>query len=194
VADKEPASSSEEPTSADDPVDRDADQADQSARTGSTAFDPAQMDRSVAGAEFDAEDPAEVDPAEPSGEDLLAESDTSGASGLEVDDREPVSVGAAPAGDSSETKPAPAARVRRADPERKATPTSRRDKREPAKRRTGPVTFVRESVGELRKVVYPTGPQLLKYFIVVLIFVLFVIAYVSLLDLGFGAAMFQIFA
>ena len=42
--------------------------------------------------------------------------------------------------------------------------------------------------------VYPTGPQLLKYFVVVLIFVLFIIAYVSLLDLGFGAAMFRIFA
>ena len=42
--------------------------------------------------------------------------------------------------------------------------------------------------------VYPTGEQLIKYFVVVLVFVLFVIAYVSLLDLGFGAAMFRIFA
>ena len=49
-------------------------------------------------------------------------------------------------------------------------------------------------MGELRKVVYPTGQQLLNYFVVVLIFVLFIIAYVSLLDLGFGAAMFRIFA
>ena len=81
-----------------------------------------------------------------------------------------------------------------AEPEAKGRPTRKRDGREPAKHRTGPVTFVRESVGELRKVVYPTGPQLLKYFVVVLIFVLFVIAYVSLLDLGFGAAMFRIFA
>ena len=81
-----------------------------------------------------------------------------------------------------------------ASPRPKDAPTRKRDRREPAKHRTGPVTFVRESVGELRKVVYPTGPQLLKYFVVVLIFVLFVIAYVSLLDLAFGAAMFRIFA
>ena len=60
--------------------------------------------------------------------------------------------------------------------------------------RTGPVRFVRESIGELRKVVYPTGQQVLQYFVVVLVFVLFVIAYVSLLDLGFGTAIFKIFA
>ena len=60
--------------------------------------------------------------------------------------------------------------------------------------RTGPVTFVQQSVAELRKVVYPTGPQLANYFVVVLIFVLFIIAYVSLLDLGIGAAIFKIFA
>jgi preprotein translocase subunit SecE len=71
--------------------------------------------------------------------------------------------------------------------------TKRRD--QPVKpERTGPVKFVRESVGELRKVVYPTGQQLINYFIVVLVFVLFVIAYVSLLDLGLGAAIFRIFS
>ena len=36
--------------------------------------------------------------------------------------------------------------------------------------------------------------QLANYFVVVLIFVLFIIAYVSLLDLGIGAAVFRIFA
>jgi len=60
--------------------------------------------------------------------------------------------------------------------------------------RTGPITFIRESIGELRKVVYPTGPQVIQYFVVVLVFVLFVIAYVSLLDLGLGAALFKIFS
>ena len=75
----------------------------------------------------------------------------------------------------------------------KATPTAKRDQvAKPA--RTTPVKFVRQSIGELRKVVYPTGQQLVNYFIVVLVFVLFVIAYVSLLDLGFGAAIFRIFA
>jgi preprotein translocase subunit SecE len=71
--------------------------------------------------------------------------------------------------------------------------TAKRD--QPVKReRTTPLKFVRQSVGELRKVVYPTGQQLINYFIVVLVFVLFVIAYVSLLDLGLGAAIFRIFS
>jgi preprotein translocase subunit SecE len=74
----------------------------------------------------------------------------------------------------------------------RATPGQRR--RPAKKERTGPVRFVRESIGELRKVVYPTGQQVLQYFVVVLVFVLFVIAYVSLLDLGFGTAIFKIFS
>lgn len=74
----------------------------------------------------------------------------------------------------------------------RATPKQKRDAAE--HHRTGPVTFVQQSVAELRKVVYPTGPQLANYFVVVLIFVLFIIAYVSLLDLGIGAAIFRIFA
>lgn len=74
----------------------------------------------------------------------------------------------------------------------RATPSRRRG---PAKKeRTGPVRFVQESIGELRKVVYPTGQQVLQYFVVVLVFVLFVIAYVSLLDLGLGTAIFKIFS
>jgi preprotein translocase subunit SecE len=99
---------------------------------------------------------------------------------------EPAGVGAAAAGRSGSTA--------RPTPTPKGTPTSKRD--QPAKRepRTTPAKFVRQSVGELRKVVYPTGEQLIKYFVVVLVFVLFIIAYVSLLDLGFGAAIFKIFS
>jgi preprotein translocase subunit SecE len=52
--------------------------------------------------------------------------------------------------------------------------------------RTGPVTFVRQSISELRKVVWPTGAQLSQYFVVVLIFVIFMIALVSALDFMFG--------
>ena len=75
----------------------------------------------------------------------------------------------------------------------KGAPTTKRD--QPVKpERTGPVKFVRQSIGELRKVVYPTGQQLINYFVVVLVFVLFVIAYVSLLDLGLGWAIFKIFS
>lgn len=59
--------------------------------------------------------------------------------------------------------------------------------------RTTPVEFVQQSAAELKKVVWPTKDQLVQYFFVVLIFVLFIIAYVGLLDMGFGAALLAIF-
>jgi preprotein translocase subunit SecE len=63
------------------------------------------------------------------------------------------------------------------------------DKRE----RTSPVTFYRQVVAELRKVVWPTQEQLVTYFLVVLVFVVFFMTLVSLLDLGFGKLVFEIF-
>ena len=59
--------------------------------------------------------------------------------------------------------------------------------------RTSPVTFYRQVVAELRKVVWPTQQQLVTYFIVVLVFVLVHDRLVSLLDLGFGKAVFALF-
>ena len=59
--------------------------------------------------------------------------------------------------------------------------------------RTSPITFYRQVVAELRKVVWPTQEQLITYLIVVLVFVLVMIAYVSLLDVAFGKAVFAIF-
>ena len=101
---------------------------------------------------------------------------------------EPAGVAAAASGGSAKT-----AQTRRSARAPKGAPTNKRD--QPVKReRTTPIKFVRQSIGELRKVVYPTGPQLINYFVVVLVFVLFVIAYVSLLDLGFGWAIFKIFS
>jgi preprotein translocase subunit SecE len=98
---------------------------------------------------------------------------------------EPAGVSAATSG--AKTK---AARAGRAP---KGAPTAKRDR--PVKpERTTPIKFVRQSIGELRKVVYPTGQQLINYFVVVLVFVLFVIAYVSLLDLGLGWVIFKIFS
>jgi preprotein translocase subunit SecE len=60
-------------------------------------------------------------------------------------------------------------------------------------KRTGPVTFYRQVVAELRKVVWPTQQQLITYFVVVMVFVIVVAAIVSLLDLAFGKAAFAIF-
>ena len=62
-----------------------------------------------------------------------------------------------------------------------------------APKRTSLPTFYRQVVAELRKVVYPTQEQLVTYFIVVMVFVLVMIAYVSVLDLAFGKAVFKIF-
>lgn len=56
--------------------------------------------------------------------------------------------------------------------------------------RGGPIArllvFLRQVVGELKKVVYPTRDELVTYTTVVLVFVAVVMTYVSLLDLGFG--------
>ena len=60
-------------------------------------------------------------------------------------------------------------------------------------KRTSPVTFYRQVVAELRKVVWPTQEQLTSYFFVVLIFVLVMIGLVSVLDLAFGKAVFALF-
>ncbi|GAB2772319.1 hypothetical protein GCM10027020_26880 [Nocardioides salsibiostraticola] len=60
-------------------------------------------------------------------------------------------------------------------------------------KRTGLVTFYRQVIAELRKVVYPTQDQLVTYFFVVMAFVLMMIAIVSVLDLAFGKLVFAVF-
>ena len=66
-----------------------------------------------------------------------------------------------------------------------------RDKRH---ERTGPVLFYRQVVAELRKVVWPTQQQLVTYFFVVMVFVVFMMALVSGLDLAIGKAVFKLFS
>lgn len=82
------------------------------------------------------------------------------------------------------------------EPVRKGRPTPRqKDAIKPVTetRRTGPGQFVKESVAELGKVVWPTSSMVGQYFAVVLVFVTFIIALVSLLDLGFGWALLKLF-
>ena len=69
------------------------------------------------------------------------------------------------------------------------TPSARSARSE----RTSPVTFYRQVVAELRKVVWPSQQQLVTYFLVVMVFVLVMIAIVSALDLAFGKAVFAVF-
>jgi preprotein translocase subunit SecE len=179
VADKDEAESSKS-TPADDAA-RSPESPEFDGSSGATALPPELAD------DVDGESPAE-DSSEPDDVD---------GRGVEDEERVPEPVGArgADSGSSRAARSGSDASVRAAAkaPVKKDRPTARRDTADKVQR-TGPVTFVKESVAELRKVVYPTGPQLVNYFIVVLIFVLFVIAYVSLLDLGLGAAMFRIFA
>lgn len=61
-------------------------------------------------------------------------------------------------------------------------------------KRTSIPTFYRQVVAELRKVVYPTQEQLVTYFIVVMVFVVFMMTLVSALDLGFGKLVFWVFS
>ncbi|PSK92858.1 protein translocase subunit secE/sec61 gamma [Murinocardiopsis flavida] len=56
------------------------------------------------------------------------------------------------------------------------------------KRRTGPVTFTKQVVGELRKVRWPTRRELITYTIVVIVFVVIMVGYIALVDLGVGEA------
>jgi len=60
-------------------------------------------------------------------------------------------------------------------------------------RAKNPVQFVRQSAAELKKVVWPSWGELTVLFSAVLLFVLFIIAYVMLLDNGFGWALLSLF-
>jgi len=69
-----------------------------------------------------------------------------------------------------------------------------------ARRRTGRGSllsrirrYVREVVGELRKVIYPSRNELVTYVIVVLVFVTFMTALVSGLDYGLTKAVLALF-
>lgn len=76
--------------------------------------------------------------------------------------------------------------VRREAPARKTQAAT-------AHKRTTPAQFVRQSVEELRKVKWLNSDELGQYFLVVLVFVLLVIAYVSGLDVLFGWLLLKLF-
>ncbi len=72
--------------------------------------------------------------------------------------------------------------------------TSSSSERQPSNSgRTSPALFFRQVIAELRKVIWPTRDQLVTYFMVVLVFVIFMIGLVSVLDFVFNKAAFKIF-
>ena len=71
--------------------------------------------------------------------------------------------------------------------------SSSSERRPTSNGRTSLGLFFRQVIAELRKVIWPTREQLVTYFMVVLVFVLFMIALVSLFDYAFNTAMFKVF-
>ncbi len=70
----------------------------------------------------------------------------------------------------------------------------------PTRTRRGPVarvrsigTFYRQVVSELRKVIWPTRKELLTYTSVVVVFVIVMVAIVSVFDFAFSQAVLQVF-
>ena len=55
------------------------------------------------------------------------------------------------------------------------------------------VTFYKQVVAELRKVIWPTRRELLTYTAVVLVFVLFMVAVVSVFDFAFSQGVLKVF-
>jgi len=67
----------------------------------------------------------------------------------------------------------------------------------PARSRRGPVgrtaLFFRQVMAELRKVVRPTRNELITYTTVCIVFVVAVMTFVALLDVGLGAIVVRVF-
>ncbi len=59
--------------------------------------------------------------------------------------------------------------------------------------RTKPTEFVREVRSELRKVAWPTRPEVVNYSIIVFVAVVILTAFVGVLDYGFGEFVIRLF-
>jgi len=57
----------------------------------------------------------------------------------------------------------------------------------------GPMRYVRESVSEMRKVLWPSRNELVTYSIVVIVFVVIMVAIVAGLDFGFAKLVLEVF-
>jgi preprotein translocase subunit SecE len=82
------------------------------------------------------------------------------------------------------------ARPKSSPPDKKATKTKERSRRNIFARL---INFVREVVGELRKVIWPTRKELITYTAVVVVFVAIMLTVVGLLDLGFAKLVLLVF-
>jgi preprotein translocase subunit SecE len=74
-----------------------------------------------------------------------------------------------------------------------ATRTEAAAPRSPGGRGGKPTRFVRESVSELRKVLWPSRNELVTYSIVVIVFVVIMVSIVAGLDVGFARVVLWLF-
>ncbi len=102
-------------------------------------------------------------------------------------------------GGFSDDEQATASSVRRSSnaPVKKGTATRKRSEaikvEDDPYTATNPAAFVKQSASEIKKVVWPTWSQLRVLFLSVLVFVLFMIAFVGALDLLFGWGLLALF-
>ncbi|MEV5298704.1 preprotein translocase subunit SecE [Amycolatopsis methanolica] len=100
---------------------------------------------------------------------------------------------ARPSGKASAASPVPDGKAKAGEVKKgRATPKrTRKDKKPSLFARL--VRFIREVWAELRKVIWPTRKQMVTYTTVVLVFVAFMVALVSLLDFAFRKGVFWLF-
>jgi preprotein translocase subunit SecE len=138
---------------------------------------------------------------------VVSDSDASDAGGEKDPEKEPKSPSrpvtaaarrerrASAAGDAKPDvdKARPAGREK-AEKTAKDRPTPKRDRKaKQASVFSRLVRFIREVWAELRKVIWPTRKQMVTYTTVVLVFVIFMVALVSGLDLAFGRVINVVF-
>lgn len=144
------------------------------------------------------ETPEETPLDDHAGDEVMPESgaDTEARSGATRDDEVIEELEKDLPADDTPRAAAPIKRKTAQAPVKKAAATRKRkdahvEHEDPYKAKN-PAHFARQSAGELKKVVWPTWPQLVKYFLAVLAFVLFIIAFVSGLDALFGWSLLQL--
>ena len=79
------------------------------------------------------------------------------------------------------------------EPVARKRPAPQAPRPRPEEARTGPRQFVREVRGELRKVAWPTRPEVLNYSLVVLVALIVMTAFIASLDWVFSEGVFRLF-
>ncbi|GAA2179397.1 hypothetical protein GCM10009785_05910 [Brooklawnia cerclae] len=119
-------------------------------------------------------------------DDQTAEELTETGDDDETADEEQLDDATEEAREAASSVPKPVRRNQTVAPVRKTKPTPKRDDAPAKRKRTTPVAFTKQSVGELKKVVWPSASTVRQYFLVVLVFVLFIMGIVAGLDALFG--------